>query len=52
GGPVSFATYDDHRMAMSLALVSLRRSGVTIEDPNCVGKTYPTFWSEWARLVE
>ncbi len=51
GGPVSFATYDDHRMAMSLALVSLRRAGVTIEDPTCVGKTYPTFWAEWARLV-
>lgn len=48
---VSFATYDDHRMAMSLALVSLRRGGVVIEDPKCVGKTYPTFWREWDRLV-
>ena len=52
GGAVSFATYDDHRMAMSLALVSLRRDGVTIEDPKCVGKTYPTFWSEWARVID
>lgn len=51
GGPVSFATYDDHRMAMSLALVSLRRGGVTVEDPKCVGKTYPTFWLEWSRLI-
>jgi len=51
GGSVSFATYDDHRMAMALALVSLRRPGVTIEDPKCVGKTYPTFWQEWARVV-
>ncbi|MFK7882843.1 MAG: 3-phosphoshikimate 1-carboxyvinyltransferase, partial [Phycisphaerales bacterium] len=51
GGAVSFATYDDHRMAMSLALVSLRRGGVTVEDPKCVGKTYPTFWLEWTRLI-
>lgn len=48
--PVSFRTYDDHRMAMSLALVGLRRRGVTILDPACVSKTYPTFWKHLRRL--
>lgn len=48
--PVAFDTYDDHRMAMSLALVSLRRGGVTINDPGCVAKTYPGFWAHWAQV--
>ncbi len=38
------ATYDDHRMAMSFALVGLRVPGVEIEDPNCVAKTFPGYW--------
>jgi len=49
-GDVEFDTYDDHRMAMSLSLIGLRRNGVVIRNPACVGKTYPRFWSELARL--
>lgn len=49
---VVFDTYDDHRMAMSLALIGLRRPNVVIRDPKCVAKTYPTFWAEYARLHE
>jgi len=48
--PVEFETYDDHRMAMSLALIGLRRPGVVIRDPGCVRKTYPTFWRDLARV--
>lgn len=44
-------TYDDHRMAMSLALVGLRVPGVVIRDPGCVRKTYPDFWRDLARVV-
>jgi len=40
------ATYNDHRMAMSLALIGLRQPGVTIENPGCVSKTYPRFWDD------
>jgi len=43
-------TYDDHRMAMSLALVGLRVPGVKINDPNCTAKTYPEFFRDLARL--
>jgi 3-phosphoshikimate 1-carboxyvinyltransferase len=43
-------TYDDHRMAMSLALVGLRVPGVVIRDPGCVAKTYPGFWQDLAAL--
>lgn len=44
------ATYNDHRMAMSLALVGLKVPGVVIENPGCVAKTYPGFWDDLERL--
>jgi 3-phosphoshikimate 1-carboxyvinyltransferase len=48
--PARFATYDDHRMAMSLALLGLRVSGIEIDDPGCVAKTYPGFFADLERL--
>lgn len=47
----SIATYDDHRMAMSLALAGLRIPGVVIENPKCVEKTYPEFFEDLERLL-
>jgi 3-phosphoshikimate 1-carboxyvinyltransferase len=43
-------TYNDHRMAMSLALAGLRIPGVTINDPGCVAKTYPRFFEDFSRM--
>lgn len=40
------ATYDDHRMAMSMSLVGLRVPGVVILDPACTAKTYPLFFRD------
>lgn len=37
-------TYHDHRMAMSFAITGLVAPGVTIADPGCVAKTFPTYW--------
>lgn len=48
--PVVFETYDDHRMAMALSLVALRRGGVALRDPRCVEKTYPGFFADLATL--
>lgn len=45
------ATYDDHRMAMSLALVGLRVPHVRILDPGCTAKTYPGFFADLAQLT-
>lgn len=39
-----FATHNDHRIAMSLALLGLVTWGVVIEDPHVVDKTWPGFW--------
>lgn len=38
-------TFADHRIAMSFALAGLKLEGVTIEDPDCVAKTFPAYWS-------
>lgn len=43
-------TYDDHRLAMSFALIGLKVPGVKIENPDCVKKSFPGFWREFERL--
>ena len=45
------ATYDDHRMAMSIALAGLRVGGVRIVDPACVGKTFPRYWERLSAIA-
>ena len=44
-------TYDDHRMAMSLALVGLVVPGVILKNPGCAAKTYPGFFRDLAKLT-
>jgi 3-phosphoshikimate 1-carboxyvinyltransferase len=44
-------TYDDHRMAMCFSLVALSKVGVTINDPKCVGKTFPTYFEVLTKLL-
>jgi 3-phosphoshikimate 1-carboxyvinyltransferase len=39
-------TYNDHRMAMSMALIGLKVSGIVIRNPGCVAKTYPRFFDD------
>jgi len=44
-------TYNDHRMAMSLAIAGLVIPGVVIRDPGCTAKTYPGFFHDLAALA-
>jgi 3-phosphoshikimate 1-carboxyvinyltransferase len=37
-------TYNDHRLAMSFAVAGLKVPGLSITDPDCVGKSFPEFW--------
>ena len=37
-------THSDHRIAMCFALAGLKVAGLRIQDPDCVGKTYPGYW--------
>jgi 3-phosphoshikimate 1-carboxyvinyltransferase len=48
--PASIETYADHRIAMSFALAGLKIGGITILDPDCVGKTYPGYWDAMRSL--
>ncbi len=48
--PGEVETYDDHRMAMSFAVTGLATSGIRINDPACVNKTFPTFFVKLAEL--
>lgn len=43
-------TYDDHRIAMCFAVAGLAVPGVQIKDPECVEKSFPTFWDTLAQL--
>ena len=44
------ATYNDHRMAMCFSLIALSNTPVTILDPKCTAKTFPTYFSEFEKL--
>mgnify|MGYP000063312395 FL=1 len=44
-------TYNDHRMAMCFALVALSDTPVTILDPDCTAKTFPTFFEEFLAIA-
>ncbi|MAG91569.1 3-phosphoshikimate 1-carboxyvinyltransferase [Candidatus Woesearchaeota archaeon] len=42
--PNTIDPHNDHRMAMSFALIGLKVSGIKIENPECVNKSFPKFW--------
>jgi 3-phosphoshikimate 1-carboxyvinyltransferase len=42
--PTAIDTYDDHRVAVSFALVGLVSPGISINNPECVTKTFPTYF--------
>lgn len=48
---VTIDPHDDHRIAMAMALVGLRRQNLAIRDPQVVAKSWPQFWRELERLV-
>ncbi|MDR2668614.1 MAG: 3-phosphoshikimate 1-carboxyvinyltransferase [Desulfovibrio sp.] len=55
GEGVVFSAYNDHRMAMSLALLGLpglsgKGFAVRLDNPGCVAKSFPDFWESWERL--
>lgn len=45
-------TYNDHRIAMSMALIGLKVPGVVIKNPGCVAKTYPGYWEDFQKLYD
>ena len=47
--PPTFATYEDHRMAMAFAPLALL-GNIRIEEPMVVVKSYPRFWDDLKSL--
>ncbi|MCY3555052.1 MAG: 3-phosphoshikimate 1-carboxyvinyltransferase [Gemmatimonadetes bacterium] len=47
---IDIETYHDHRMAMSFAVLGTRLGNFNILNPGVVGKTYPRFWEDLARI--
>ena len=41
---------DDHRIAMCFSLAGLMIEGVSIRNPSCVAKTYPSYWDTLQQL--
>ena len=44
--PVIIDTYDDHRMALGMAPLSIVTSEIIINEPDVVSKSYPGFWKD------
>lgn len=44
-------SYDDHRIAMALAIAGTAGEGVIIENPDCVDISYPEFYNTLATLA-
>lgn len=49
--PARIETYDDHRMAMSFAILGSVVPGVTVANPACVAKTFPAFFDTLQRAL-
>ena len=45
-------TYNDHRMAMSFSLAALGQAEITINDPDCVSKTFPDYFQQLASITD
>jgi 3-phosphoshikimate 1-carboxyvinyltransferase len=45
------STHHDHRLAMAWSLLALRITGVSIDDPTVVAKSWPTWWDVRSALL-
>src|SRR5258706_16303600 len=50
GGAVRLLTFGDHRIAMAAGLLSLALPALLIENPDCVSKSYPSFFKDLATI--
>jgi len=47
--PARISSFNDHRIAMSFGVAGTRIKGITIDNPDCVSKSYPAFWQDLNR---
>lgn len=50
-GKIALSAHNDHRIAMSLALLELFTDfDFSLDNPACVSKSYPDFWKDWQKI--
>jgi 3-phosphoshikimate 1-carboxyvinyltransferase len=49
---VQLDPHDDHRMAMTFGLLSLRFPGISSQSPECVSKSFPDFWQVLKQVAD
>lgn len=47
---ITIHTYNDHRIAMAFGILTSQFPQIRIENPNCVSKSYTTFWRDLKKL--
>lgn len=47
---ITIETYNDHRMAMSFGMIQDLIPHLKIKNPNCVSKSYKTFWKDLKKM--
>ena len=50
--PATIDTYDDHRIAMCFSLAALSDAPITINDPDCVSKTFPDYFEKLSTITQ
>jgi len=50
--PITIETYNDHRIAMAFAILKDIVPKLKIKNPNCVKKSYPSFWKDLKKLMK
>jgi 3-phosphoshikimate 1-carboxyvinyltransferase len=50
--PKLIKTYQDHRIAMAFSLLAIKNKTITIENPQCVSKSFPNFWQELRKIKQ
>jgi len=48
--PLLMHPRNDHRMAFAFSLLGLLRTGVLVEEPQCVAKSWPSYWADMTSL--
>ena len=51
GAPRPVRAAADHRVAMAMAVTALGAGPLRLDDPGCVSKSFPDFWSVWERML-
>lgn len=50
--PAVIETYNDHRVAMSFTLLTLKEKGIKISNPMCCKKTFENFYEVFEKMCE